>query len=243
MKKIFRIALIIVLILVAGFLIWAETPAQADSEAIQALNSDSVVTITQHNGWYIFSPTDQNPQTGLIFYPGGRVDEKAYSLVLREIAAQGYWVVLVPMPLNLAVFNSDAAGEIQATFPEIQSWAVGGHSLGGAIAANFAAANPGMLDGLVLWASYPTGSDNLTQSGLKVVSIFASLDGLTTEEKIDASRVLLPAETLWVEIQGGNHAQFGNYGVQAGDNPATITREEQRQKVVDATVKMLEMLQ
>jgi hypothetical protein len=235
--KLLWILPILLLVIAGGFVLWAETAPSASADAQDALKSDTDVTVSMVHGWYVFTPTGTEPKVGFIFYPGGRVDEKAYGLVLREISAQGYLVVLVPMPLNLAVFDPTAAADVMASFPEIQ------HSLGGAMAANFAAANPGRLDGLVLWASYPAGSDDLTQSGLKVVSIYASEDGLATGDKIDASRGLLPADTTWVEIQGGNHAQFGSYGAQAGDNPATISADEQRGQVVEATVKLLETIQ
>ena len=147
------------------------------------------------------------------------------------------------MPLNLAVFDPTAAADVVDSFPMIQNWAAGGHSLGGAMAANYAAANPGALDGLVLWASYPAESDSLRQSSLKVTSIYGSLDGLATGEKIDASRALLPEDTTWVEILGGNHAQFGSYGPQAGDNPATISAQKQLELVVEATLELLERIQ
>jgi hypothetical protein len=241
--KILWILPILLLVIVGGFVLWAETAPAANADAQNALVSGTDVTVSVQNGWYVFTPTGVTPDTGFIFYPGGRVDEKAYALALREIAAQGYLVVLVPMPLNLAVFDPAAAADVIAAFPEIQHWAAGGHSLGGAMAANYAAANPGRLVGLVLWASYPAGSDDLTQSGLKVVSIYGSEDGLATGDKIDKSRALLPADTTWVKIQGGNHAQFGSYGAQAGDNPATISAEEQRGQVVEATVKLLETIQ
>jgi len=222
--------------------LWAETAPAANADAQNALISGTDVTISVDNGWYVFTPVGVSPDTGFIFYPGGRVDEKAYALALREIAVQGYLVVLVPMPLNLAVFDPAAAADVISAFPTIQHWAVGGHSLGGAMAANYAAANPGVLDGLVLWASYPAESDDLSQSGLKVTSIYGSLDGLATGEKIDASRALLPADTTWVEILGGNHAQFGSYGAQAGDNPATISPQGQRQQIVKASVDLLSIL-
>jgi hypothetical protein len=240
--KILWLLPILLVVIVGAFVLWAETEPTASVDAQNALKSGTDVTVSLENGWYIFTPLGVTPDTGFIFYPGGRVDEKAYALALREIAAQGYLVVLVPMPLNLAVFDPAAAADVIDSFPPIQHWAAGGHSLGGAMAANYAAANPGVLDGLVLWASYPAGSDDLTESGLKVVSIYGSEDGLATGEKIDASRALLPVETTWVEIQGGNHAQFGSYGAQAGDNPATISPEEQRLQIVMATVKLLERL-
>jgi len=237
--KILWILPILLLVIVGAFILWAETAPAANADAQNALMSGTDVTVSVENGWYVFTPIGVKPDTGFIFYPGGRVDEKAYALALREIAVQGYLVVLVPMPLNLAVFDPAAAADVISAFPTIQHWAVGGHSLGGAMAANYAAANPGVLDGLVLWASYPAESDDLSQSGLKVTSIYGSLDGLATGEKIDASRALLPADTIWLEILGGNHAQFGWYGDQEGDNPATISREVQQTQTIEAMLALL----
>jgi hypothetical protein len=110
------------------------------------------------------------------------------------------------------------------------------------MAANFAARNPGALDGMALLASYPASSDDLSQSAVQVASIYATLDGLTSDADIDASRLLLPADTDWVEIEGGNHAQFGWYGEQRGDNPATISREDQQVQVLQAILALFEML-
>lgn len=111
------------------------------------------------------------------------------------------------------------------------------------MAADFADTHPGSVEALVLWASYPPSSDNLSQSGLKVISISGALDGLSTPTKISASAALLPSDTTWVVIQGGDHAQFGWYGPQAGDHPASITREEQQKEVVQATVNFLAGIQ
>jgi predicted GH43/DUF377 family glycosyl hydrolase len=110
------------------------------------------------------------------------------------------------------------------------------------MAARFAKTHPDSVQGLALWASYPASSDDLSHSGLHVVSIYASQDGLATGEKIEASRHLLPADTAWVQITGGNHAQFGWYGDQAGDHPASISRTDQQAQVVAATLAMLESL-
>jgi len=150
--------------------------------------------------------------------------------------------VIAPMPLNLAVLAPGKAADVIAAYPAIQRWAVGGHSLGGAMAANFAKNNPGKVEGLILTASYPASSDDLSQSNLKVVSIYASLDGLATGPKIDASRALLPTTTIWVKIEGGNHAQFGWYGAQAGDNPAAISRAAQQETTIQASIDLLASL-
>jgi hypothetical protein len=224
-----------------GFVVWGETPSQPMPEALAASQSDKAVTVTSGN-WLIFTPTAAQPTTGFIIYPGGRVDYRAYAPVAHQIAAQGFLVVIVPMPLNLAVFGASSAQDVLAAYPQIQNWAIGGHSLGGAMAANFIKAHPGAVQGLALWAAYPATNDDLSKSGLHVVSIIGSLDGLATGEKIKASRPLLPEDTTWVSITGGNHAQFGWYGDQSGDNAATISRSDQQAQVVAATLGLLESL-
>jgi dienelactone hydrolase len=223
---------------VIGFMIWGSTPQPATGEALQALISDSAVAVTT-DPWITFSPAGQAPQAGLIVYPGGHVDPRAYSPLARQIAAQGYRVVIVPMPLALAVLAPDAALEVMAANPSISSWAIGGHSLGGAMSARFAYTHPGAVDGLVLWASYPASTDDLSGFDIVVASVYGTLDGLSTGEKIDASRLLLPVGTRWVPIEGGNHAQFGNYGLQAGDGQATITSAEQQGQAARATIDVL----
>ena len=238
----FSFALIAVLLLaVLGFTIWGSTPAAPMPEALAALQSDGQVTVKK-TGWLEFKPVGKEPGTGFIFYPGARVDYRAYAPAARAIAAQGYLVVIAPMPLNLAVLAPGKAADVIAAYPAIQRWAVGGHSLGGAMAANFAKNNPGKVEGLILTASYPASSDDLSQSNLKVVSIYASLDGLATGPKIDASRALLPITTIWVKIEGGNHAQFGWYGAQAGDNPAAISRAAQQETTIQASIDLLASL-
>lgn len=245
MHKTLRVVLalfgMMLVLFVAGFVVWGETPAQPMPEALAAINSDAQVTVTSGQ-WLVFTPSESQPITGFIIYPGGRVDYRAYAPAAHQIAAQGYLVVIVRMPLSLAVFGGNTAQEVQSAYPQIRHWAVGGHSLGGSMAAMFAKNHPGMVQGLALWASYPSASDNLSHSGLDVVSIYGSQDGLATEEKINKSRPLLPADTTWVEISGGDHTQFGWYGDQAGDNPASISRSDQQIQVIAATLGMLKSL-
>jgi len=167
------------------------------------------------------------------------VDPRAYASTARGLAEDGYLVVIVPMPLDLAFFAPGRAAEVMAAFPGIKNWAIGGHSLGGAMAANFARNNRDAVHGLVLWAAYPASSDDLSSSQLGVSSIYGTRDGLATLDKIEASRPLLPPDTQWIAIEGGNHAQFGWYGPQSGDNEATISREEQQAQIVAATLQIL----
>jgi len=244
MRKSFKILLIVLgalALVVAGFVVWGETPAQPMPEALAALQSDTQVTVST-GPWITFTPATVQPQTGLIFYPGGRVDYRAYAPQAHAIAAQGYLVVIVHVPLNLAVFDINAALAVMAAHPEVQHWAVGGHSLGGSMAASFAYSHPGAAAGLVLWASYPASNNDLSASGLKVVSVSGTRDGLATPAKIAASVPLLPADTTWAPIAGGDHAGFGWYGPQSGDNPATVSRAEQTAQTVQATVALLASL-
>ena len=228
----------VLVVFVAGFVIWGSTPAKPMPEALAALQSDTKVAVTIGK-WLVFSPNGSQPTTGLIIYPGGRVDYRAYAPAAHQIATQGSLVIILHMPLNLAVFDIGEASAVIAANPGIKHWAVGGHSLGGSMAANFAHSHPLAVQGLVLWASYPASSDDFSRSDLKVLSISGTRDGLSTPAKILASRSLLPANTIWVPIQGGDHAQFGWYGAQSGDNSATISRGEQQAQIVLATVDFL----
>jgi len=225
-------------LLLIGFVIWGSTPAKPMPEALASLQPDPAVSV-ETGKWLVFTPLASKPTTGFIVYPGGRVDYRAYVPAAHQIAAQGYLVVIVHMPLNLAVMDAGAAADVVAAYPEITYWAVGGHSLGGAMAANFIYTHPGVMDGLVLWAAYPASNNDLSSSGVRVLSISGTLDGLSTPEKIAASVPLLPAVTVWIPIEGGDHAQFGWYGPQAGDNPATISRGDQQTQIVQATLEFL----
>jgi hypothetical protein len=227
---------------VAAFVVWASTGPGPMPEALVALQSDDVVRV-ETEPWLTFQPVDMEPTTGLILYPGGRVDPRAYAPTARAIAEGGYLVVIAPMPLDFAFLAPDEAANVMAEFPEIEQWAVGGHSLGGAMTARFVHQNPGAVAGLVLWASYPASSDTLSGHDLAVASIYGTRDGLATGKEISASRPLLPPHTQWTAIEGGNHAQFGWYGPQSSDNEATISRDEQQTLIVAATLELLRQLE
>ena len=238
LKRWWWLLLLLPILGLAAIVIWAGTGPGPMPEALAALESDAGVLV-ETAPWLVFRPANQDPSIGLILYPGGRVDPRAYAPTARALAEEGYLVVIVPMPLNLAVLAPGRAAEVMAAFPGIESWAVGGHSLGGAMAANYAHSNPEAARGLVLWAAYPAASDDLSGYQLAASSIYGTRDGLATPDKIDASRPLLPPDTQWTAVEGGNHAQFGWYGPQSGDDEATISREEQQAKIVAATLQLL----
>ena len=246
MKKLLRISGVIFLALVligsVGFVIWASNPAEPQPEAMLSLSDAPDVSFETINDWLVFQTTGTDPVVGLILYPGGRVDYRAYAPHARAIAAGGYHVVVVPMPLNFAFLGINRAAQVIAAFPDIAHWAVGGHSLGGAMAAEFMKDNASLVEGLVLWASYPAESTDLSAFEIEVVSIYASNDGLATPDDILSAQPRLPTNAQFVEITGGNHAGFGWYGPQNGDGPLEIPKLEQQTQVVDATLALLSSL-
>lgn len=245
MKKwIGRIALgILVLVFMVGgaFVWWGNNPLEAMPEAIMALESDQAVLVSSGK-WMVFSPQASSSQMGIIIYPGGHVDPRAYAPLARELASGGNLVVIPKMPLNLAVFDIDVADEIIRANPNIEKWVIGGHSLGGAMAAEYVSANPSAVEGLFLWASFSAENTDLRGfTNLEVLSIYGTEDGEV--EGIRASRERLPQNTRWVEIDGGNHAQFGWYGEQRGDGVATISREAQQEIIVENTFAFLNAIE
>lgn len=237
--KVIIIVALIAIIVFGGFVAWAETPPRPMDEAFIALESDSAVEVSVGD-WLVFEPIASNKNAGLIIYPGGRLDFRSYAPTAHRIAESGYFVVIVKMPFNLAVFGVNKASDVIDSFPQISFWVVGGHSLGGSMAAQFSYENPSKVKGLILWASYPASETDLSNNDFFVSTIYGSNDGLIGFDQINNSLKLLPASTTQVEIVGGNHAQFGWYGEQEGDNPATITREQQQKQIVNSTIQLLE---
>ncbi len=235
------IPLVLITIGLVLVIAWASTPTGGVlSDAQQALESDSEVTVSDLSGWYAFMPVQDSATTGFIFYPGGKVLPAAYATVARAIAQAGYPSFIVKMPLNLAVLAPNKADEVMVAHPEITRWVIGGHSLGGAMAAAYAKNHPNAVHGLVLMASYPASWDDLSAQGaLVVTSIYGTNDGLAKVESVLGAEPLLPPSAQFVEIAGGNHSYFGSYGDQPGDGVATLTRQEQQAQVVESTLAVL----
>jgi hypothetical protein len=243
LKWIVLILLILLVVIALGTVAYTQI-ATAGPEVVaeQALLSTAGVQVDSDD-WLVFRPVGPASTTGLIFYPGGLVDPRAYAPYAQDIAAAGYLVVIPPMPLNLAILKVGEAEKVIEAFPEIENWVVGGHSLGGVVATQFIKDNPWAADGLVLWGAYPAGGSDVSCRVLDAVSIYGTRDGLSTPEEIMASQSLLPPETTYVPIEGGNHAQFGWYGPQKGDLPAQISHLEQQAQTVTATIQLLEQIE
>lgn len=229
-KIIIRILIILaaVLLTLAGtFLIYMLQYYKADATA-QDIYSTYSESIEVGKDYTVFYPEpDKNKNKGFIFYPGGKVEETAYAPILNRLSGEGITCVLIKMPFHLAVFDVNAADGIIEQFPEITSWYMGGHSLGGAMASSYAVEHSEEVAGLILLAAYP-----VNKSDIPAVIIYGSEDKVLNRDK-------LKGLTGLVEIQGGNHAQFGNYGFQKGDGTASISDEEQQIETVQAIVDFL----
>ena len=203
----------------------------ADETALEAMAylTDSV-QVEQDGNVTWFVPED--PTAGLIFYPGGKVEHTAYAPLLRACAEQGILCALVRMPGNLAVLDANAADGLRQKHPEVTAWYMAGHSLGGAMAANYAAAHAEDFNGLILLAAYST--KDLTGTTLRVLSVYGSEDGVMNRESYEKNWSNLPADTTEVVLDGGCHAQFGSYGAQDGDGVPTISGEEQVRRTAEA---------
>lgn len=228
----------LVLVVVVGGAWWLQ-PQPLLPEASAAMQSSDAVTVTNASDAITFTPTAAAPTTGFIFYPGGKVEPAAYARSAQAIAEAGYLVAIVPMPLNLAVLNANGADAVIAAHPEIEHWVIGGHSLGGAMAGQYADQHPDAVDGVAFWAAYPNG-DLSDQPDLATLSVYGSLDGGAERFTSDATKATLPADTTFVVVEGGNHEQMGDYTGQPNDPPATISRDEQQAQVQAATIALLE---
>lgn len=195
---------------------------------------DSVLVTEMPDGLYLDGPGDE---TALIFYPGAKVEYTAYLPLLSELADQGIDCFLIKMPCNLAIFGQNKAKKIMDSY-EYDHWYLSGHSLGGAMAASYASGHLESLNGLVLLAAYPTKS--LKSDSFSVLSLYGSEDGVLNMEKVEEGKAYMPVDYAEVCIEGGNHAQFGNYGEQKGDHAAEISREEQQAQTVEVILNMME---
>ena len=207
-----------------------------DEGAIAVFSPEENITVSAlEDGNVVFAPKDAT--TGFIFYPGGKVEHNSYQPLMAALAREGVLCVLVEMPFNLAVFDINAADGIQEKYPNIEKWYIGGHSLGGSMAASYISSHTEEYDGLVLLGSYST--TDISNTNLDVISIYGSEDKVLNLEKYNENKSNLPADFTEIIIDGGCHAHFGMYGPQNGDGKPFISNSEQIRLTVENIVKMI----
>jgi len=220
----------VLIILAAGCGVYLSDYYHADQTALEVMAQESAnVRKVQEGNALFFEP--EEPLAGLIFYPGGKVQCEAYAPLMQACAENGILCALVEMPGNLAVLNPNAADGIRERYPEVPSWYMAGHSLGGAMAASYAANHMDSFDGLILLAAYSTS--DISDGSLKVLSIYGSEDGVLDREAYEKNRSNLPEDFTEQVLDGGCHAYFGSYGSQKGDGTPTLTNQEQIQMTAE----------
>ena len=233
------------------FSLWMVNSFRAQGFDRTILESDQTVTVEKTDQYIRFQPAGNQQPTGFIFLPGGMVAPEAYAPMSRAICEHGFNVFILKLPFGSAPLDSHEADvmrqalEIIDANTSIPFWTVGGHSRGAAIASRFASLHGGFFDGLVLiGTSHPKeAAFDLANTSLSVTKIHATNDGLASTDEVEANARYLPDDTTWMLIEGGNHAQFGYYGSQLGDNAATISRERQQELTIDAIIAALKSIQ
>lgn len=232
----------IVAAVIFAVLIYINDYYKATEKAQKAILGNDSVEVTETGDYYLFSKNEAESYVGIgegkgiIFYPGGKVDEVAYAPMLLELAEEGYEVYLVKMPAKLAIFGMNAAEGIIKEASELTEWTMMGHSLGGAMAASFSASHDEEVDNLVLLAAY--SMEDLSGLDMDVYSFYGSEDKVLNMEKYEEYYTNLPEDMVEIVIDGGNHAYYAHYGEQDGDGTATITRDEQQESVLDVFLSL-----
>ena len=224
---------VVTALLFLSFFIYIADYYRADYESVEVFSTSTTITVENiDDNTMVFS--QPGSKVGLIFYPGGKVEYSAYIPLMKACASKGITCVLLKMPFNLAVFDVDAADGIKEYCPEIDAWYMGGHSLGGSMAATYLSSNPGSYKGLVLLGAY--SSSDISGTGVDVLSVYGSEDKVLNKEKYNEYLVNLPDDFTEVVIEGGCHAYFGMYSAQDGDGMPTISNSEQ----IEQTARIIE---
>lgn len=239
MNKKLKIALLIILALIiaiAGIgIFYFSDYSHASDDATALLNGSSTVSVNRiSNGLFLDGPGND---TALIFYPGAKIEYTAYLPLFMNLSADGVDCFLVEMPFNFAFFGSGSADEIiNNDSYNYSDWYISGHSLGGVVASQYAHDHLDRLKGLILLASYPTGS----LEGLSVLSIYGSNDNVLNMEAYDDAKQYMPSNFTEYVIEGGNHAQFASYGNQSGDGVASISDFKQKNETINQILDFVE---
>lgn len=232
-KKILLIIACVFVLILGGCYYYVSDYYHADA-SVTSINQQQILYDEDIEG-YVFQPQSET-QKGIIFYPGAKVDELAYIPLMQKLSRQGYLCIIAKMPFHFAVLKVGAADSIIAKYNQVTDWTMMGHSLGGAMAVQYASTHQ-HISGLVLLGAYSTEE---ISSSLKVVSIYGSEDQILNKEKYQKNYSLLPADTKQLIIEGGNHAQFGNYGAQSGDGEASISADTQQDLTVQFMIDALQ---
>jgi pimeloyl-ACP methyl ester carboxylesterase len=234
-----RVAVVVFVVVVVaggGVVVYFSMPSHGPASSVQQVRDDARVTVTSEDGVHVLSPTDAESTVGLVFYPGARVAPDAYYSTFAPVVAQTNVTVFVPqMPLNVALLDTDAAERIRAQHPDVHTWFVGGHSLGGVAACQYADSRD--VRGLVLFASYC--NVDVSDESFAALTVTGSADTVLNRANYREAVTRLPPNTTTHEVEGMNHTQFASYRGQRGDSPAPLSYDEAHRRLADVLVPWL----
>lgn len=228
----------IFLILIISITIWVNITYSPNDTALYYTIANENVDVLKEEFGVSFTPVEQKNTTGIIFYPGAKVEPEAYSPLAFKLAEKGYMTIIVEMPLNLAVIDKDLGKEVIEYYEGVKYWYIGGHSLGGAMAGNFAYEHNNLIEGVFFLGAYPV--EDLSELPLNGLLVNGALDGIIDKERLKEAEKLMPKNSLNIRIEGGNHSQFGSYGLQKNDQEAEIPFEEQQEKTIELIIESIE---
>lgn len=225
-----RIFIIILIFATVGIYIYSKDYYRASVTAEDALVSEEGIEYSEDQGNLVFTPT--NPKGGVVIYPGGKVSERSYGNLAQKIARMGYKTIILKFPLKLSIFSNNKAKSYVES-EEIDDWVIIGHSLGGVSAAIFTSKYPDKIKALVLMASYPSSRTDLRSVPFKVFVLLGEKDMVIDRVALLEAESRLPVEAVRIDIPGGNHSSYANYGMQEGDALPEIGYEEQQKYILD----------
>lgn len=228
----------VLIISILMFFVYVSFYYKANDLALESLKTNVVVEVKENED-ILFKPLANAKNVGFIFYPGAKVEASAYAPMAKEIASNGYTVVIAKMKFNLAILSPNKADNIIKENKDINKWVIGGHSLGGVMAADYSIKNEN-IKGLVFLASYPKSGENFGKRDIKVLSLWGSNDKVADLNKVKNAKDVMPSASEFIEIKGGNHGGFGDYGHQKGDGEASITNKEQMSYTAKTIIKFID---
>lgn len=235
-KQAVAVVFVVLVVGSGGAALYFSMPYHGSASSIQQVLDDPQVTVTTEAGVHVLTPADHESTIGFVFYPGARVAPDAYYSTFAPVVTRTNATVFIPeMPLNVALLDTDAAESIRSRHPGIQTWFVGGHSLGGVAACQYAGSHD--VRGLVLFASYC--NVDVRDESFSVLSVTGSADTVLNRENYREANARLPPNTTSREIEGMNHTQFASYSGQRGDSPASLSYDEAHQRLADVLVPWL----
>jgi hypothetical protein len=224
--NIIKVVLVVVLLGVVGVAVYISQYYETEEQAKEVMGVSANVYVTKADDMIIYTPANITPREGIIFYPGNKIEYTAYAPMLKMMASQGFACILLEMPYNLPILDKDAANKAMDKLEFVSDWYIGGHGSGGRIAAEFAYENTDLVKGVFLLGAYST--NNLSDSGLKVISLYGTEDKVMNIKKYNKYKDMLPDDFTEVIIEGGNFGSFGYYGDHKNDGTASITKYQQQ---------------